>query len=95
MEAREKIAFLLAGLSAGTLLGVLFAPKSGAETRDFIANKAGESKDYLLRQGEKIRDSAGDVVKKGKDLVSSQKERLADAIEAGRQAYREAVREPV
>ena len=94
MENHKKFALFLAGASVGTLVGFLFAPKSGAETREFIANKAGEGKDYLVRQGEKIRDTASDAVQKGKSFVTSQKERFSEAVEAGRQAYREAVREP-
>ena len=71
MEDQNKFTYLLAGLGLGALVGVILAPKSGAETRGLIANKAGEGKDFLVRQGEKIRDTANEVLKKGKNLVTS------------------------
>ena len=94
MKAQDKFTYLLAGLGLGALVGVIFAPKSGAETRGLIVNKAGEGKDFLVRQGERIRDAASDALEKGKNLVTSQKDRIAEAYEAGRQAYRDAVKEP-
>jgi len=92
VEAQNKFTYLLAGLGLGALVGVIFAPKSGADTRGLMVNKAGEGKDLLVRQGEKIRDTASDVLEKGKNLVTSQKDRIAEAYEAARQAYRDAVK---
>jgi len=70
---------------------MLFAPKSGKETRDIIKNKAGESTDYLKQRSSDIKQTASEWVDKGKDALGRQKENIADAMEAGRQAYREAV----
>ena len=92
METQNKFTYLLAGLGLGALVGVILAPKSGADTRGLIVSKAGEGKDFLVRQGEKIRDAAGDVLEKGKNLVTSQKDHISQAYEAGRQSYRNAVR---
>jgi len=74
----------------GIGIGMLFAPKSGAETRQLIKDKTGEGTDYLKQRGTELRDSAGDLVNKGKDAISRQRETIADALEAGKQAYREA-----
>ena len=41
MDKNGLSAFLL-GLGVGVGLGMLFAPKSGQETRELIKNKAGE-----------------------------------------------------
>jgi gas vesicle protein len=75
----------------GLAIGVLFAPKAGEETRQYIRDKAVEGKDYLKRRAEEVRESAGEAVERGKGALSRQKEHLSAAIEAGRQAYREAV----
>jgi len=38
-----------------------------------------------------LKDSAGDLVEKGKTAIKTQKEQLAAAVDAGKQAYRESV----
>jgi len=92
-DTSSKITYFFCGLGLGVAVGLLFAPKSGAETRELILTKADESKDFLLRQGAKIRDTAGDVLKKGKNLVSRQKDQISAAFEAGKQAYKDALKE--
>jgi gas vesicle protein len=84
-----KLGFFLAGLGIGAILALLFAPKSGKETRDYIAQKAGEGTDYVKTKSEELRKQAEEVVDKGKDLVQKQKELLSAALEAGKQAYQE------
>ena len=91
MEDDNKFSYFFLGLGLGVAVGLLFAPNSGAETRDLIRSKADESKDYLRRRGTELRDSATDVLEKGKTAVSRQRDHLAAAVDAGKQAYREAV----
>jgi len=90
MDQNGLSSFLL-GLGVGVGIGMLFAPKSGKETREVIKNKAGESTDYLKQRSTEIKQTASEWVDKGKDALGRQKENIADAMEAGRQAYREAV----
>jgi gas vesicle protein len=85
----SKFGFFLAGLGIGAILALLFAPKSGEETRKLIAAKAGEGKDYMSSRGKELREQAEELVDRGKGLVSKQKERLSAAFEAGRQAFEE------
>ena len=91
MAEENKFAYFAFGLGLGLAIGVLFAPRSGEETREYIRSKAGEGKDYLKKRTEDLRESAGEAVERGKTALSRQKEHLAAAVEAGRQAYREAV----
>jgi len=79
------------GLGIGVGVGLLFAPKSGEETRDLLMSKADEGKEFLKKQTEGLRDSANDLVDKGRDAVGRQRDTLNDAIQAGKQAYREKV----
>jgi gas vesicle protein len=85
----SKVAFFLAGMGIGAVLALLFAPKSGEETRDYIAQKAGESREYMTSKGRDLRKQAEDAVDKAKDVVNKQKEQLSAALEAGKQAYQE------
>ncbi len=90
MEKGSFTAFL-AGLGLGIGIGILFAPKSGDETRRLIRDKAGEGKDYLKQRSAELRDQANDLIEKGKEALGRQKETLADAVEAGKRAYRETI----
>ncbi len=83
----SKLAFFLAGMGIGAILALLFAPKSGEETRDFLVGKAGEGRDYVTAKGKELRQQAEELVEKSKDLVAKQKEILSAALEAGKQAY--------
>lgn len=85
----SKLAFFLAGIGIGAILALLFAPKSGKETREFIAQKAEEGRDYVTARSKELRKQAEGYVEKGKDLVAKQKEQLSAALEAGKQAYQE------
>jgi gas vesicle protein len=87
-HAGSKMVYFLTGIGIGALIGVLFAPKSGRETREYIAHRAEEGRDYLMREGRRLREQATDYVERGKGAFSEQREHLAAAIEAGKQAYR-------
>lgn len=91
MDEDKKLSYFFLGLGIGVAVGILFAPKSGEETRDIIRSKAGEGKDYLRRRSEEMRDRAEELVERGKSAVQRQKEQLNAAVDAGRQAYRESV----
>jgi gas vesicle protein len=84
-----NLGFFLAGLGMGAVLALLFAPRSGKETREYIAGKAEEGRDYVKTKTEDLRRQAEGAVEKGKDLVTKQKELLSAALEAGKQAYQE------
>ena len=90
MDKNGLSSFLL-GLGVGVGIGMLFAPKSGRETREIIKDKAGESTDYLKQRGTDMKQTASEWVDKGKEALGRQKETLADAMEAGKQAYRDTV----
>jgi gas vesicle protein len=91
MDDNNKLSYFFLGLGLGVAVGLLFAPKSGAETRDLLLSKADEGREYLRRRTEDLRDSAGDLVDKGRSVLAKQKDQLSSAVEAGKQAYREAV----
>ena len=93
MDKNGLSSFLL-GLGVGVGIGMLFAPKSGQETRDLIKNKAGEGADFVKQKSSGVKQTASEWVEKGKDALGRQKENISDAVEAGRQAYRDSVSTP-
>jgi gas vesicle protein len=91
MSDRSGSSFLwfLAGLGVGAVVGVLYAPRSGDETRDVLLSKAQEGSERVRQQARKAREQAGDWVDRGRDVLNQQKDQFRAAYEAGRQAYRE------
>lgn len=96
----DKFIYFLVGASIGAVVALLFAPKSGAETRDYLARKAAESKDlmatkfeegrrYAEETGKRVGEAGSSFIDRSKEAVLRQKEQLASAFEAGKQAYRE------
>ena len=93
MDKNGLSAFLL-GLGVGVGIGMLFAPKSGQETRDLLRSKAGEGTDFLKQRSTEFKQTASEWVDKGRDSINRQKDTIADAVQAGRQAYRDAMTPP-
>ncbi len=82
------LSFLLGGLT-GAALALLYAPRSGRETREYLgerlregAERSRELRDQAVAKGREFVDEAGDYLER-------RKERLAAAVDAGRQAFRE------
>jgi gas vesicle protein len=86
-NAGSKVSYFLVGLGIGALVGILFAPKAGEETREYLSQKAEEGKEYAQRKARELRERADDLVERGKQTASKQKESLSAAVDAGREAY--------
>jgi gas vesicle protein len=93
-DSGNGILWFLAGLGVGAALGVLYAPKSGQETREAILSAAEEGTDAVRDHARRYRDQAEQAVHKGREYVGQQTDQLRSAFEAGRQAYREATATP-
>lgn len=102
MEERSGFGYFLLGLGIGVAAGILWAPRSGEETRQLLADKAGDSADYLRTRAqdstdylknrtEDLKSSASDLYEKGRTHVARHKENIAAAVDAGKHAYREAL----
>jgi gas vesicle protein len=86
----NNLLWFLAGLGFGALVGVLYAPRAGRETRDALKSTAQEGSEYLKTRGREARESVGQWVDRGKEVVGQRKDQISAAIDAGRQVYREA-----
>jgi gas vesicle protein len=86
-NAGSKISYFMVGLGVGALLGILFAPKSGEETREYLSQKAEEGKEYAQRKARELKERAEDLIERSKGVATRQKDSIAAAVEAGRDAY--------
>ena len=64
MEDDNKLSYFFLGLGLGVAVGVLFAPKSGAETREFLRSKAEEGTDYVKQQADNLKETAADALER-------------------------------
>src|SRR5207247_2072507 len=83
----SKVTYFLVGLGVGALVGILFAPKTGEETGDFLWRKAGEGRDYAQGKAREVGDRAAEWTDGGKELAVRKKDSISAAVEAGREAY--------
>jgi len=72
----------LTGLGVGVVLGLLYAPQSGKKTQELIARKTQRGLDKVSAAGKRVRGQAVNFT----EMAS---ERISDAVEAGREGYRE------
>jgi len=78
----DKLIWFLAGAAVGAALGVLFAPKSGRELRDYIGGKTSEGRDFIVETGRDVYSKGRDLYERGRGLA----EEAAELFDRGRKA---------
>jgi gas vesicle protein len=89
------LAWFLAGLGVGALVGILYAPKSGRETREDIAAGAREGAGYLRARTREAAENVSTMVDKSKEHVSAfvdkSKDQVSGYVDRGRAQWEEFV----
>jgi gas vesicle protein len=86
---RDSWVYFGVGLGLGAVVATLFAPASGADTRQMIAQKTSDGIDQLKSQGQAwkgaVTDTVNDTVQRTKDTVNDTMQRTKDSVQkAGR-----------
>jgi gas vesicle protein len=87
-SAGSKASFFLVGLGIGAMVGLLFAPKSGEDTREYLSDRADEGREYAQRKARELRERAEDLIQRSKEIMARQKDGLAAAVDAGKETYK-------
>jgi len=90
MNRQAACGYLAAGVGIGAALSVLFAPKSGEETRKWAANRC---LDVIDAANEKVRQSRVYV----RDMMDRGQTQISHVVAAGRESFgkHEAAESPV
>lgn len=67
---------LLVGFSAGLLVGLLFAPAKGSETRESISNRGRDLKDKFNDLVDSITDKFDSLTEESRDLTDEGRQRV-------------------
>ena len=99
-DAGARLTYFAIGATIGAVVALLFAPKSGRELRQDVADATRKGVDRARETGTQLSSRAGEyyetastrageLAQSARDAVSRRGELVGSAIEAGRQAYRD------
>ena len=105
-QNREAIHFITGigvGLTAGCLLGILYAPQAGEKTRrrlisaavdavGHVTSKAEDMAAFVRKETSRLQNEAKDLLDRGEAAVEKAKVQVEGAIEKGVHLYRAAAR---
>src|SRR5262245_35876233 len=79
-DGSSRLAWFLTGAIIGATVAILYAPKSGKETRQYIADKTQEGRDKVAETSKEIADASREMFERGRKLV----EDAAELFDRGR-----------
>jgi len=83
-QSISRIAWFFTGALIGATVAILYAPKSGRETRRVIADKTQQGRDAVESAGDNVLDASREMFERGRKLVDD----AADLFERGRKLVR-------
>jgi gas vesicle protein len=79
----SSMTWLVAGVGIGALAGILLAPQSGEDTREWISTQYKSGIDTVNSKVQQTTERVGDWIDESKNQVT-------EAVSAGREAYAKA-----
>ena len=83
-EGSSRIAWFLTGAIIGATVAILYAPRSGKDTRQFLSDKTQQGKEAVSQTSRDVADAGKEMFERGRKLV----EDAADLFERGRKLVR-------
>jgi gas vesicle protein len=79
-QTSSTLAWFLTGAAIGATVAILYAPKSGKETRQYLGDKAQAGRDAVETASQDVMEAGRDMFERGRRLV----EDAADLFDRGR-----------
>ena len=79
-DSGSGILWFLAGAAVGASVALLYAPKTGRDTRKYITKTTEKSKDAIAESGKELVDKGKELYDRGRALADE----AADLFERGR-----------
>jgi gas vesicle protein len=76
----SRLTYLVAGLGIGALVGILLAPQSGDETREWFAAKYNDGMDSVNAKVKQTRQQVAELIDRGQQQVR-------ETVDKGREAF--------
>jgi gas vesicle protein len=89
IDSEYGLPYFLVGMVAGAIIGTLFAPRSGEETRKYLRERSNKGLDHVNAQAAKLRAAAESLVEAGRKLMACQHQLANTATEAEEHAYQD------
>ena len=80
MDDNNKFGWFLAGAVVGAAVALLYAPKSGSDTRAYLGSSAKEGQEAMEASGRELMDRGKELYDRGKQIA----EDAAELFERGR-----------
>lgn len=90
-DNQQAFGWFLAGLGIGALVGILYAPKSGRETREDILSTAKDGTEYVRVKAREAADQAGALVDRGKTQAQQYAQRGREVVDRSRAQWEDFV----
>ncbi|MGI4757501.1 MAG: YtxH domain-containing protein [Janthinobacterium lividum] len=88
-NSSSGLGWFIAGLGIGALAGVLYAPKSGQETREDLAVQARDAKEKANQYVEQSKTQINDYVDKGRDYYDQGRTQWSQYVDKGKEFVQE------
>ena len=82
MKNAERFFLIMAGMGIGAGIALLFAPKTGKDTRKYLSRMAEDGRDKVVETGEEFVDHGKKAYEHGKAVVDE----AMEYIDRGRRA---------
>ena len=83
-DAMNRVAWFLTGAIIGATVAILYAPRSGRDTRQFLSQRAQEGKEAVAETTKDIVESGKEMFERGRKIVDD----AADLFERARKMVR-------
>jgi len=83
-QSASRMAWFMTGALIGAAVAVLYAPRSGKDTRQYITERAQQGREAVETASDSIVDSSREMFDRGRKLV----EDAAELFERGRKLVR-------